>query len=67
MKVAVRGVDLFFDVDGVKVSPDGPWMRNRPTVILLHGRHTRTTRALIMRKLKSVSVRATPVWKIRLG
>ena len=36
MKVAVRGVDLFFDVDGVKVSPDGPWMRNRPTVILLH-------------------------------
>ena len=36
MKVAVRGVDLFFDVDGVKVSPDGPWMRDRPTVILLH-------------------------------
>ena len=36
MKVAVRGVDLFFDVDGVKVTPDGPWMRDRPTVILLH-------------------------------
>jgi proline iminopeptidase len=36
MKVAVRGVDLFFDVDGAKVTPDGPWMRDRPTVVLLH-------------------------------
>jgi pimeloyl-ACP methyl ester carboxylesterase len=36
MKIAVRGVDLFFDVDGAKVTPDGPWMRDRPTVILLH-------------------------------
>ena len=36
MKVAVRGVDLFFDVDGAKVTPDGPWMRERPTVVLLH-------------------------------
>jgi hypothetical protein len=32
-----------------------------------HGRHTMTTRAPIMMKLKSVSVRATAVWKIRLG
>jgi pimeloyl-ACP methyl ester carboxylesterase len=36
VKVAVRGVDLFFDVDGAKVVPDGPWMRDRPTVVLLH-------------------------------
>jgi proline iminopeptidase len=36
MKVAVRGVDLFFDVDGAKVAPDGPWMRDRPTIVLLH-------------------------------
>jgi pimeloyl-ACP methyl ester carboxylesterase len=36
VKIAVRGVDLFFDVDGAKVTPDGPWMRDRPTVILLH-------------------------------
>jgi pimeloyl-ACP methyl ester carboxylesterase len=36
VKVAVRGIDLFFDVDGVKVAPDGPWMRDRPTVVLLH-------------------------------
>lgn len=36
MKVAVRGIDLFFDVDGAKVAPDGPWMRDRPTVVLLH-------------------------------
>ena len=36
MKVAVRGVDLFFDVDGAKLALDGPWMRERPTVVLLH-------------------------------
>jgi pimeloyl-ACP methyl ester carboxylesterase len=36
VKIAVRGVDLFFDVDGAKVTPDGPWMRDRPTVVLLH-------------------------------
>jgi pimeloyl-ACP methyl ester carboxylesterase len=35
MKVAVNGVHLFFDVEGAKVRPDGPWMRDRPTVILL--------------------------------
>ena len=27
---------LFFDVDGAKLVPDGPWMRERPTVVLLH-------------------------------
>jgi pimeloyl-ACP methyl ester carboxylesterase len=36
VKVAIRGVELFFDVDGAKVVPDGPWMRDRPTVVLLH-------------------------------
>ncbi len=36
MKVSVRGIDLFFDVDGAKLVPDGPWMRERPTVLLLH-------------------------------
>ncbi|MGI9111001.1 MAG: alpha/beta fold hydrolase [Gaiellaceae bacterium] len=36
MKVSVRGIDLFFDVDGAKLAPDGPWMRERPTVLLLH-------------------------------
>ncbi len=35
MKVAVNGTELFFDVDGAKVRPDGPWMRDSPTVILL--------------------------------
>lgn len=35
MKVAANGIDLFFDVDGVKVAADGPWMRDRPTLILL--------------------------------
>jgi pimeloyl-ACP methyl ester carboxylesterase len=36
VKVAVRGIELFFDVDGAKVMPDGPWMRDRRTVVLLH-------------------------------
>jgi pimeloyl-ACP methyl ester carboxylesterase len=35
VKVAVNGIELFFDVEGAKVRPDGPWMRDRPTVILL--------------------------------
>ena len=36
MKVAVNGVELFFDVEGAKLVPEGPWMRERPTVVLLH-------------------------------
>ncbi|MBA2332786.1 MAG: alpha/beta hydrolase, partial [Actinobacteria bacterium] len=36
MKVSVRGIELFFDVDGAKLVPDSPWMRERPTVLLLH-------------------------------
>jgi pimeloyl-ACP methyl ester carboxylesterase len=35
VKAAVNGVELFFDVEGAKVRPDGPWMRDSPTVILL--------------------------------
>jgi proline iminopeptidase len=35
VKVAVNEVELFFDVEGAKVRPDGPWMRDSPTVILL--------------------------------
>ena len=36
MKVSVRGIQLFFDLDGAKLALDGPWMRERPTVVLLH-------------------------------
>src|SRR5829696_4272736 len=36
MRVQVAGVRLFFDVDGAKLIPDGPWMRERQTVLLLH-------------------------------
>jgi proline iminopeptidase len=28
---------LFFDVDGTKLRPDGPRMREVPTLLLLHG------------------------------
>jgi pimeloyl-ACP methyl ester carboxylesterase len=37
MHVTVNGVRLFFDVEGAKLIPDGPAMRERPTLILLHG------------------------------
>jgi len=37
MHVQVNGVRLYFDVEGAALVPDGPRMRERPTVILLHG------------------------------
>ena len=37
MHVTVNGVRLFFDVAGEKLVADGPAMRERPTVLLLHG------------------------------
>lgn len=37
MHVDVNGVRLFFDVDGEKWSADGDRMREKPTLLLLHG------------------------------
>ena len=37
MHVSVNGVRLFFDVEGAKPVPDGPGMRQKPTLLLLHG------------------------------
>ena len=37
MHVSVNGVRLFFDVEGAKLVPDGPVMREKPTLLLLHG------------------------------
>jgi proline iminopeptidase len=37
MRIEVNGVRIFFDVEGAKLVPDGPIMRERPTLILLHG------------------------------
>ena len=37
MQVEVNGTTLWFDVDGPALVPDGPEMRQRPTVILVHG------------------------------
>jgi hypothetical protein len=33
----VNGVRLFFDVEGAKLVPDGPVMREKPTLLMLHG------------------------------
>ncbi|MCI0548233.1 MAG: alpha/beta fold hydrolase, partial [Candidatus Rokubacteria bacterium] len=32
-----NGVRLFFDVEGTQLVPDGPAMREKPTLLLLHG------------------------------
>ena len=37
MHVEVNGTRLWFDVDGAALVADGPAMRERPTVVLLHG------------------------------
>lgn len=37
MRVEVNGVRLFVDIEGLKLVPDGPRMKERPTLILLHG------------------------------
>jgi pimeloyl-ACP methyl ester carboxylesterase len=37
MHVNVNGVRLFFDVEGAKFIPEGPVMRERPTLLMLHG------------------------------
>jgi proline iminopeptidase len=37
MRIQVNDVKLFFDVEGSKLRPDGPAMRQVPTLLLLHG------------------------------
>ena len=37
MHVLVNGVRLYFDVEGAGLVPDGPAMREKPTLVLLHG------------------------------
>lgn len=37
MHVIVNGVRLYVDIEGAGLVPDGPRMRERPTLVLLHG------------------------------
>jgi proline iminopeptidase len=37
MRLAINGTELFFDIDGPGLVPDGPRMRERPSIVLLHG------------------------------
>lgn len=37
MFVKVNGARLYFDVEGAGLVPDGPRMREKPTILLLHG------------------------------
>ena len=37
MYVTVNGARLYFDVEGAGLVPDGPRMREKPTLLLLHG------------------------------
>ena len=37
MRAAVRGTELYFDVEGAALVPDGPVMREKPVTFMLHG------------------------------
>lgn len=37
MHTAVNATELYFDVEGTGLIPDGPTMRERPVALLLHG------------------------------
>jgi proline iminopeptidase len=37
MKALIRDTEIFFDIDGASLVPDGPRMRERPTAFLIHG------------------------------
>jgi pimeloyl-ACP methyl ester carboxylesterase len=37
VRVRVRDIRLYFDVEGMGLVPDGPTMRERPTIVCLHG------------------------------
>jgi pimeloyl-ACP methyl ester carboxylesterase len=37
MQIEVNGISLFVDIDGAALVPDGPTMKERPTLMLLHG------------------------------
>jgi proline iminopeptidase len=37
VRINANGVRIFFDVEGAKLVPDGPTMREKPTLMLLHG------------------------------
>jgi hypothetical protein len=45
MHVLVNGVRLFFDVEGAKLVPDGPVMREKPTLLLLTSKPPKQTGA----------------------
>jgi|SRR5581483_3559010 len=36
MRAAVDGLRLFVDVEGAKLRPDGPWLREVPTAVIVH-------------------------------
>jgi pimeloyl-ACP methyl ester carboxylesterase len=36
MRISVDGAQLFFDVQGAQWRPDGPWLREVPTVVIVH-------------------------------
>ena len=37
MRFKIGDSRFFFDIEGAKLRPDGPHMREVPTVVLLHG------------------------------
>lgn len=37
MRIKIRDISLFFDIDGIGLAPDGSAMREKPSIVLIHG------------------------------
>jgi len=37
VRIKIRDISLFFDIDGIGLTPDGSAMREKPTIVLIHG------------------------------
>jgi len=45
MHASVRGIRIYFDVEGAGLVPDGPRMRERPVAMVIHGGRAAITAA----------------------
>ena len=37
MRAGIRGTEIYFDIEGSGLVPDGPNMRERPVAFVIHG------------------------------
>jgi hypothetical protein len=63
--VAANGNRLWFDLEGPALVPDGPAIRERPTVVLLHG--SGSAKWLVIRCVSIASLRINKRELLPLG